>query len=107
MAVISPTVVDLPHAKVITWASVTTSDSGKPVDISDCEPKVTIQAVGTNAAPSMNHGNVAGGGTMHAFGSALTHSTTTVVETTARYLGIASMGVATGTVTAVLRRRRI
>lgn len=107
MAAITPTVVDLPHSKIITWTNVTTSDTGAPVDISDCEPKVTIQTVGTNAAPSMSHGNVAGGGTMHAFGSALTHSTTTVVETTARYLGIASMATDTGTVTAVLRRRRI
>lgn len=104
MAAITPTVVKTQHSKIITWTNITTSDTGSLVDISDCEPTVTVQASGTNAAPSLSHSN---NGTANAFGSALTHSTTTVVTTTARYLGVLSMATQTGTVIAVLRRRRI
>ncbi len=50
MSVITPTVVDTPKLRTITWASITTADTGAPVDVSELEDIRTFQIVGAGTA---------------------------------------------------------
>src|SRR6185369_17969629 len=50
MSVITPTVVDTPRMRTVTWTSITTADTGAKVDVSDLEDIKTFHVVGAGTA---------------------------------------------------------
>lgn len=104
MAAIDPVRVDAPLATTITWSTLTTSDTGAPIDISDLEDPKTIHVVGSGTAQMQRSND---GAVFVSWGSVLAANTINDQGVTAaKWLKISAVATATISVVLTARRRR-
>jgi len=105
MAVINPSRVDGQFSSTITWAAVTTADTGAAIDIADLEDINTIQVTSAGAGTAQMRRSNDGTNFVN-WGTPLAVGITDQAATATRRLDIGAVATATVTVTLCANRRR-